>query len=64
VSLKIYNLQGQLVRTLVDEVMDAGEHTLTWNGRNEFGVEVATGVFFAVLESGDLRQTRKLMLLK
>ncbi len=64
VSLKIYNLQGQLVRTLVDEVMDAGEHTVQWNGTNEFGVEVATGVFFAVLETGDIRQTRKLMLLK
>jgi hypothetical protein len=63
-ALKVYNLQGQLVRTLVAEVLDSGEHVVQWNGKNEAGVEVASGVFFAVLESGDIHQTRKLMLLK
>jgi hypothetical protein len=63
-SLKIYNPQGQLVRTLVDEVLEPGEHTVQWNGTNDQGTEVATGVFFCVLEAGENRATTKMMLLK
>ena len=63
-SLKIYNAQGQLVRTLVDEVMHAGEHTAHWDGHSDSGVEVATGVFFCVLESGTIHDSKKMMLLK
>jgi len=63
-SLKVYNLQGQLVRTLVDDVLEAGQHVSRWDGKNEAGVEVASGVFFAILDSGDIHETRKLMLLK
>jgi photosystem II stability/assembly factor-like uncharacterized protein len=51
VSLKIYNLLGQEVATLVDESRQAGYHELQWNGRNQYGSNVATGVYFYRIEA-------------
>jgi hypothetical protein len=64
VSLKIYNVSGQLVRTVFAGVKPAGYHTFTWDGTNESGSRVATGVYFATLVAGDRRMTRKMVLLK
>jgi photosystem II stability/assembly factor-like uncharacterized protein len=51
VSLKIYNLLGQEVATLVDESKQAGYHEMHWNGRNQYGSQVATGVYFYRIEA-------------
>jgi photosystem II stability/assembly factor-like uncharacterized protein len=51
VSLKIYNLLGQEVATLVDESRQAGYHEMQWNGRNQYGSQVATGVYFYRIEA-------------
>jgi flagellar hook assembly protein FlgD len=51
VSLKIYNLLGQAVASLVDESKPAGFHTMQWNGRNQYGNGVATGVYFYRIEA-------------
>lgn len=51
VSLRIYNLLGQEVATLVDESQSAGYHTAIWNGRNQYGAQVATGVYFYRIEA-------------
>ncbi|MDL1891393.1 T9SS type A sorting domain-containing protein [Sphingobacteriales bacterium CHB3] len=51
VSLKIYNILGQEVATLVDQVQTAGYHTAMWNGRNQYGSQVATGVYFYRIEA-------------
>jgi len=59
VSLKIYNLIGCEVATLVDERRRAGTHTVTFNAANLPG-----GVYFAVLKVGEVKQTRRLILLK
>ena len=66
VSLKIYNAAGQLVRTLVNEVHNPAHEgfTTTWNGRNEAGLEVSSGVYFYRLTAPGFIQTRKLVLLK
>ncbi len=64
VSLKIYNVAGQLVKTLVDEEKFPGEYTKTWNGRNENSEEVASGVYFYKLKVLDYVETRRMVLLK
>ncbi|MBD3382529.1 MAG: T9SS type A sorting domain-containing protein [candidate division Zixibacteria bacterium] len=64
VSLKIYNIQGQVVNVLASNYQDAGRHYLSWNGRNEAGQEVASGVYFYRIETGNYSQTRKMTLLK
>jgi hypothetical protein len=65
VSLRIYNVAGQLIRTLVDDVKSPGEvHTATWDGRNDAGQAVSSGVYFYKLASGDFVQTKKMVLLK
>ena len=64
VSLKVYDLRGRLVTTLVDEVSEAGNYTVNWDGRNKIGRQVASGVYFYRLGAGDFIQTRKMVLLK
>ena len=65
VSLRIYNVAGQLVRTLVDEVRVPGvSHSIDWDGRNARGSSVASGVYFYRLVTKDATMTRKMVLLK
>jgi hypothetical protein len=65
VSLKIYNVAGQLIRTLVNEAKNPGQvHTATWDGRNDAGQSVSSGVYFYKLVAGDFVQTKKMVLLK
>ena len=59
VSLIIYNLLGQEMTRLVNEVQKAGNHQVTWNASN-----VASGIYFYRLQAGDFVQTRKMVLLK
>ena len=64
VQLRIYNQLGQTVRTLVDQRMKAGTHLMKWDGANEMGQSVASGVYFYNLEAGDFSQIRKMTLVK
>ena len=66
VSLRVYNLRGQLVRTLVDEVLEAGPHTgIRWNGTDESGRAVTSGTYFYRLETEQGTSfTRKMALVK
>ena len=64
VSLTIYDLVGQRVRLLVDEVQAPGVYTLQWNGRDENGMEVASGLYFYRIEAGAFVQTRKMTLVR
>jgi hypothetical protein len=63
-TLKIYNIQGQLVKTLVDEPKEAGNYRVIWDGKNENGKDVATCIYFSKLKVGDYTQTRKMILIK
>lgn len=63
VTLKIYDILGREVETVVDDVMPAGFHRVTWNGTSH-GQPVTTGVYFAVMDTEQSRQIRKLVLLK
>jgi hypothetical protein len=66
VTLKIYDAAGRLIRTLVDENQEpqAGGFEEVWNGLNEQGQRVASGVYFYQLKATDFSQTKKMVLLK
>ena len=64
VSLKIYNVAGQLVKTMVNEVMDAGSYSREWTGTNNAGVKVASGVYFYNFEAESFKATKKMVLLR
>ncbi|MEW6684862.1 MAG: FlgD immunoglobulin-like domain containing protein, partial [Candidatus Edwardsbacteria bacterium] len=63
-SLKIYNIAGQLVRTLVDAKQSTGYYSVKWDGRDENNKSVANGVYFYHLQAGDYASTKKMILLK
>ena len=64
VELVVYNLMGQRVAVLVAEELAAGAHRVTWNGRDENGRELASGMYLYRLQAGERTQTRKLLLLQ
>ena len=64
VSLAVYNIAGQHVRTLVDGEQSAGWHTVTWDGRDDSGRSVASGVYFARMQAESFTGSTKMVLLK
>jgi hypothetical protein len=60
VTLKIYDVQGREVRTLVDGPLAAGEHSVSWNGRNEGGRTVGMGIYLYTLRAEGVDETQKL----
>ncbi len=68
VSLKIYNILGQEVKTLVDEELAGGNYRVLWDGRNDSGKEVSSGVYFCRLkvkgERLKVQRTKKMMLIR
>ncbi len=64
VRLSIIDVSGRRVRTLVSEQQTAGSRAAIWNGRDDSGNSVSSGVYFYVLDAGKQRLTRKLVLMK
>ena len=64
ISLKVYNLMGQEVRTLTNEWLPTGSHRLIWNGKNQQGISVSAGVYIYRLQAQNFQKTRKMVLLK
>ena len=65
VTLQIYNVVGQVVRTLIAaESQSAGRYQMRWNGMDDRGVPVSSGVYFYQISAGEFQTVRKLMLLK
>jgi hypothetical protein len=64
VSLVVYDVSGQRVRTLVDNHQRADVYKITWDGINDSGQRVASGMYFYKLVAGKFVQTRKMVLLK
>ncbi|MEE9166820.1 MAG: T9SS type A sorting domain-containing protein, partial [Candidatus Neomarinimicrobiota bacterium] len=64
ISLTVYNMLGQKVATLVNEVRTAGSHTVTWDGTTDAGIALATGVYLYRIDAGDFGATKKMILLK
>jgi len=63
-SLVIYNLKGQVVKSLVNKDLPSGMHTLVWNGKDENERSVASGVYFYRLQSRNYQATNKMLLMK
>ena len=63
-TLRVYNILGQLVRTLVDEEKPPGNYTVIWDGKDEKDKEVASGIYFYQLKTKDYTATRKMILLR
>ncbi len=64
VSLTVYDVTGQLVRTLVDQRIEAGMHSVTWDGRDSNGENVASGVYFYRLRGEEENLTRKMIVVR
>jgi hypothetical protein len=64
VQLKVYDLLGREVRTLVNSDVKAGRHEVVWDGRNELGTQVASGVYLYRITAGSFVSTMKMMMLK
>lgn len=65
VNLEVFNVLGQKVSTLVDEFQQEGHHAVQWDGNDDSGAPVATGVYFYRINAGDNKvETKKMMLLK
>jgi len=64
VNLVVYNTLGQKVKTLVSTAQTAGEHSVEWDGTDDNGNAVSSGVYFYKLTSPDYSATRKMMLIK
>jgi len=63
-SLKIYNILGQLVRTLVDEEKAPGNYKVVWDGKDNSGKEVGSGIYFYQLKTEEYTATKKMVLLR
>jgi immune inhibitor A len=64
VTLTVFNILGRHVRTLLDSDLPGGTHEVRWDGHDERGVEVGSGVYFYRLESKNASATRKMLLLR
>jgi hypothetical protein len=64
VELRIYNMVGQVIRTLVSERQAAGRYTIRWDGKDDRGLSVSSGIYFYRLTSEKFSDVKKLMLLK
>jgi flagellar hook assembly protein FlgD len=63
-TIKIYDVSGRLVRELVKRAYSPGRYTVTWDGRNDSGVNASSGVYFFHLMAGDFSDTKKMILLR
>lgn len=64
VTFDVYNIAGQKVRTLESGTMSAGHHETVWNGRDDTGTTLASGVYFGVLRQGEIVTSHRMLLMK
>jgi len=64
VSVSVYNVKGQLVRNLVNDVRSAGNHSVVWNGKDNNGRDVSSGVYYYKMNAGKYSSTKKMVLMK
>ena len=62
--MKVYDVSGRLIRTLVSKNMSAGKHKVLWDGKNNGGSPVASGVYFYRIIAARDTATRKMVLLR
>jgi hypothetical protein len=63
-ELKIIDIMGREVITLVKQTLEPGYHKVVWNGKNQFGESIASGMYFTIMQSDNFKAVRKMVLLK
>jgi len=64
VSLDIYNVKGQKVKTLLNDHREAGTHNIVWNGTDDNNRSVSSGIYFYKMKNGKFSSTKKMILMK
>tara|TARA_Y100001968_G_C19127736_1_gene605123 strand:- start:242 stop:769 length:528 start_codon:yes stop_codon:yes gene_type:complete len=64
VDLAVYNMNGQMIRKLKAEDMTPGYHALIWDGLNDYGSRVSSGMYFYTIRSGQFHDTKKMLFMK
>jgi hypothetical protein len=64
VVIRVYNVNGRLIRTLTDTAMPAGSHTASWDGRDTDGRELSSGIYFFKFAAGGIEKTNRLLKLR
>jgi len=64
VTIDVYNLKGQKIKTLMNDILPAGQHSVIWNGTDESGKSVSSGVYLYKMKSGNYQNTKKMILMK
>ena len=64
VKLSVFNVLGQKVKTLIQGSFPAGTHSVRWNGTDESGRQVASGIYLYKIVTGDVVESRKMILMK
>jgi len=64
VTIEVFDMLGQKVKTLLNKKMQAGKHQVSWNGCDEMGARLQEGFYFCNFEAGNYSQTRKMLLMK
>ena len=64
VSINIYDLTGKRVKSLVNTNQDAGYRSINWNATSDLGQPVSAGMYIYTIQTGEFRQTKKMVLLK
>ena len=64
VTMKIFDLSGRLVETLINNQMSVGHHSVNWDGKDSYGNEVSAGIYIYTLEGNNIYMSRKMILMK
>jgi hypothetical protein len=64
VTLDVFNIVGQKVRTLVSALQPAGRYKIVWDGRDDLGKDVSSGIYFYRLKAGEFYESKKMVILK
>ncbi|MCJ7812536.1 T9SS type A sorting domain-containing protein, partial [bacterium] len=64
VTLQIYNIYGQLVKILVDELQSAGYHTIYWDGYDNKGIKVSSGTYLYHIKTNEFSESRKMVIIQ
>jgi len=64
VDLSIYNIKGQKIKQLISDQLSAGQHSVVWNGKDDNGKSVSSGIYFYKLKTANFEKTKKMILMK
>jgi hypothetical protein len=64
VTLDIYDVLGRKIKTIANDHYEAGYHAILWNGTDNDGAKVASGVYFYIIKAGEFMETRKMLMIK